>query len=76
MRTEFDLAVIEVHELEAALARECPPETLACGKCGSTHFSETRSRWGVALAVFLMLKMTIIFPPKKLKRCLGCGFAE
>ena len=60
-------------DLESALARQYPPDDLTCGTCGSTTILERRDWVAVVLAVILLLKTTIIFPPRKLRRCAACG---
>ncbi len=58
--------------LQAALAIEFPLDDLACSKCGSTAFSDKRDWAGIALVFILLLKMAIIFPPRKVRRCNTC----
>ena len=63
-------------ELQAALEKEYPPDVPTCCKCGSTALSEKRNWVTTVLAVFLLFEATIIFPPRKLKKCGACGAAQ
>jgi hypothetical protein len=63
-------------DLQAALEKEYPPEAATCRSCGSNAISEERDWVMIVFAVFLLLKATIIFPPRKLKRCAACGVVQ
>lgn len=74
VRAIFDLR--DRGDLEEALAKEFPPDVPSCSVCGVGVFSEKRDWLAIVIAVVLMLKMTIIFPPPRLKRCAACGHAQ
>ncbi len=63
-------------DLQAALEKEYPPDVPNCRACGSTGLSERRDWVMTVIAVFLLLKASIIFPPRKLKRCAVCGESQ
>ena len=63
-------------DLQAALEKEYPPDALTCCACGSTALSEKRDWLAIVIAVVLLLKATVIFPPRKLRRCAACGSAQ
>ncbi|MES2241770.1 MAG: DUF2007 domain-containing protein [Pseudomonadota bacterium] len=63
-------------DLQAALEKEYPPDIPTCCACGSTVLSERRDWVTIVIAVVLLLKTTIIFPPRRFKRCAACGEAQ
>jgi len=62
--------------LQDALAKEYPADDIVCRKCGCTDVPEKRDWLVIFLAIILLLKMAIIFPPSKLRRCVACDQAQ
>jgi hypothetical protein len=69
------IALRDSGELEAALIAQMDSGVVACSRCGSAAFRETRDWFSIAVSSMLLFAGSIIFPPSKVRQCASCGAA-